>query len=280
MPELEKSLTMFERVREDVRCVFERDPAARNTLEVITTYPGIHALLFYRLAHRLWAAELKWLARFLSMFARWLTGIEIHPAARIGRRFFIDHGMGIVIGETAEIGDDCTIYHGVTLGGTAWEKGKRHPTLGSNVIIGAGAKILGPLHVGDGARIGSNAVVTKDVPPGATMIGVPAHQARRRNSEEQERRAFAAKIGFDAYAASQDVDDPVVQSVNSLLDHIRALDARVEIMGRELKKLGADCDLPPLPACVAAAEPAEAIDPTASAGENAGQAEGRSEGNS
>ncbi len=269
---------MFERIREDVRCVFERDPAARTTLEVISTYPGIHALVFYRLAHRLWTANMKWLARFLSMFARWLTGIEIHPAARIGRRFFIDHGMGIVIGETAEIGDDCTIYHGVTLGGTTWEKGKRHPTLGNNVIVGAGAKILGPLNVGEGARIGSNAVVTKDVPPGATMIGVPAHQARRRSSDEQELRAFAEKIGFDAYAASQDVTDPVIQSVNSLLDHIRALDARVELMSRELKKLGVECELPPLPDYVPAC--AEAIDSDAVAGENAGQTGERSEGNS
>jgi serine O-acetyltransferase len=266
---------MFERIREDVRCVFERDPAARTTLEVITTYPGIHALLFYRLSHRLWMAELKWLARLVSMFARWLTGIEIHPAARIGRRFFIDHGMGVVVGETAEIGDDCTLYHGVTLGGTTWEKGKRHPTLGNNVIVGAGAKILGPLHVGDGARIGSNAVVTKDVPPGATMIGVPAHQARRRSPEEQERKAFAEKIGFDSYAAGQDITDPVIQSVNSLLDHIRALDARVEFMTRELKKMGVDCEFPPLPECVPAT-----IDSVETPGENAGETGERSERNS
>lgn len=265
---------MFERIREDVRCVFERDPAARHTLEVVTTYPGIHALLFYRFGHWLWGAGLKWLARLVSMLSRWLTGVEIHPAARIGRRFFIDHGMGIVIGETAEIGDDCTLYHGVTLGGTTWEKGKRHPTLGNNVIIGAGAKILGPLHVGDGARIGSNAVVTKDVPPGATMIGVPAHQARRRSADEQRRREFAEKIGFDAYAASQDVPDPVIQSVNTLLDHIRALDARVELMSRELKKLGVEVDLPPLPEC--AMEP---IDSTAIVGGDSERAKERSGGN-
>ncbi len=239
---------MFERIREDVRCVFERDPAARHTFEVLTTYPGIHALLFHRMSHALWGIGLKWLARLLSSIARWLTGVEIHPAARIGRRFFIDHGMGIVIGETAEIGNDCTLYHGVTLGGTTWEKGKRHPTLGDNVIIGAGAKVLGPIFVGDGGRIGSNAVVMKDVPAGATVVGVPGHIARRRKSaDEQKRREFAEKIGFDAYAAAEDLPDPVVQSINSLLDHIHALDARVEIMTRELEKLGAEIDSSPLP---------------------------------
>lgn len=240
---------MFERIREDVRCVFERDPAARTTLEVLTTYPGVHALAMYRLSHRLWHAGLKWPARVLSMFSRWLTGIEIHPAAEIGRRFFIDHGMGVVIGETAQVGDDCTLYHGVTLGGTTWNKGKRHPTLGNNVIIGAGAKVLGPLQIGDGARIGSNAVVTKDVLPGATVVGVPAHTARRATQpDERQRKAFAEKIGFDAYAAAQDMPDPVVQSVNALLDHVHALEARMEVMARELEKLGGRCDLPPLPA--------------------------------
>ncbi len=239
---------MFERIREDVRCVFERDPAARHTLEVLTTYPGVHALLFHRLSHALWGAGLKWIARWLSSIARWLTGIEIHPAARIGRRFFIDHGMGIVIGETAEIGDDCTLYHGVTLGGTTWEKGKRHPTLGNDVIIGAGAKVLGPIRVGDGGRIGSNAVVMKDVPDGATVVGVPGHIARRRKGpDEQKRREFAEKIGFDAYAAAGDLPDPVVQSINALLDHIHALDARMERMSGELRRLGGEIDTSPLP---------------------------------
>ena len=239
---------MFDRIREDIRCVFERDPAARHTLEILTTYPGIHALLFHRLSHALWGMGLKWLARFISSFARWFTGIEIHPAARIGRRFFIDHGMGVVIGETAEIGDDCTLYHGVTLGGTTWEKGKRHPTLGNNVIIGAGAKVLGPIHVGDGGRIGSNAVVMKDVPPGATVVGVPAHVAvRSRSTDEKKRRAFAEKIGFEAYAAAQDMQDPVVQSMNALLDHIHALDSQVECLTRELKKLGAAVESAPIP---------------------------------
>jgi serine O-acetyltransferase len=239
---------MFDRIREDIRCVFERDPAARHTLEVLTTYPGIHALIFHRVSHRLWGAGLKWLARFLSSLARWLTGIEIHPAAKIGRRFFIDHGMGVVIGETAEIGDDCTLYHGVTLGGTTWEKGKRHPTLGNDVIIGAGAKVLGPIFVGEGGRIGSNAVVMKDVPAGATVVGVPAHIAvRSRSADEKKRRAFAEKIGFEACAAAQDMQDPVVQSVNALLDHIHALDSKVEELTRELHRLGSEVEAAPLP---------------------------------
>jgi len=160
------------RWKEDIQCVLERDPAARNTFEIVTAYPGLHAVLFHRLSHRLWTFGLKWLARMLSNLARFLTGIEIHPGAVIGRRFFIDHGMGVVIGETAVIGDDCTLYHGVTLGGTSWEKGKRHPTLANNVVVGAGAKVLGPLDIGEGARIGSNAVVLKDVPAGATVVGV------------------------------------------------------------------------------------------------------------
>ena len=169
---------MLERLREDINCVFERDPAARNTFDVLTTYPGVHAVLLHRVAHAVWNWHLKWLARLIATLARFLTGIEIHPAVRIGRRFFIDHGMGVVIGETAEVGDDCTLYHGVTLGGTTWDKGKRHPTLGNNVIIGAGAKVLGPIRVGDGGRIGSNAVVMKDVPDGATVVGVPGRIAR------------------------------------------------------------------------------------------------------
>lgn len=155
---------MFEQLREDIACVFERDPAARTSFEVLTNYPGLHAVWLHRISHRLWRRKWKWLARTLSTFGRWLTGIEIHPGAQIGRRFFIDHGMGVVIGETSEIGDDCTLYHGVTLGGTTWQAGKRHPTLGNDIVVGAGAKILGPLIVGNGARIGSNAVVLKSVP--------------------------------------------------------------------------------------------------------------------
>ncbi len=169
---------MFKRLLEDIDCVFDRDPAARHRFEVITTYPGVHALIFHRISHRLWRWKLKWLARWIAAFARWVTGIEIHPGATIGRRFFIDHGMGVVIGETAAIGDDCTLYHGVTLGGTSWQQGKRHPTLANNVVVGAGAKVLGPIVIGDGARIGSNAVVVKDVPAGATVVGFTGRVVR------------------------------------------------------------------------------------------------------
>src|SRR2546427_12366167 len=165
---------MFTRIREDIACTFERDPAARSTWEVITCYPGFHALLIHRFAHRLWRMRMRWLARFVSHVSRFLTGIEIHPGAKVGRRVFIDHGMGVVIGETAELGDDCTLYHGVTLGGTSWNKGKRHPTLRQGVVIGAGAKVLGPVVIGEGAKIGSNAVVVEDVPAGAAPLGVPA----------------------------------------------------------------------------------------------------------
>ncbi len=241
---------MFKRLREDVRCVFDRDPAARNFFEVLTTYPGVHAVLIYRLTHHLWNLHLKWLARFLSTLARWLTGIEIHPAVKIGRRFFIDHGMGVVIGETAEIGDDCTLYHGVTLGGTSWDKGKRHPTLGNDVVVGAGAKVLGPLCVGDGARIGSNAVVVKEVPPGATVVGIPGRVVQREkvvDAAEQRRRAFAKKIGFDAYGTTQDMPDPVANALDCMLDHVHALDSKLDVICNVLKKSGAQFEDVPLP---------------------------------
>lgn len=231
---------MFKTVREDISSVFDRDPAARNSFEVLTNYPGLHAILLHRMNHRLWQWGLKWLARFLSGFARWFTGIEIHPAARIGRRFFIDHGMGVVIGETAEVGDDCTIYQGVTLGGTSWKKGKRHPTLENGVVVGAGAKVLGPFTVGADARIGSNAVVTKEVPAGATVVGVPGRIIKRRAGESldaEERRAqMAQKIGFDAYGVS-DMPDPVAHSIKTLLDHMHAMDQRVDSMCRTLQHL-------------------------------------------
>jgi len=240
---------VFKRVREEVGCVFERDPAARTTFDVLTTYPGVHAVLLHRLCHRLWKARWRWLARALSTFSRWLTGVEIHPAATIGRRFFIDHGMGVVIGETAEIGDDCTLYHGVTLGGTSWKKGKRHPTLGDDVVVGAGAKVLGPITVGDGARVGSNAVVVQDVPAGATVVGVPGHVVRRQSAEhEQRRHAIAEKIGFDAYGTAQNMPDPVANAVNCMLDHIHVLDTRIETMCAALKALGADVKDVKLPA--------------------------------
>ncbi|MGQ9658751.1 MAG: serine O-acetyltransferase [Thermochromatium sp.] len=230
---------MFNRIREDILCVFDRDPAARNAFEILTTYPGLHAVLAHRLAHWLWRHDLKWLARVLSNVARLFTGIEIHPAAVIGRRLFIDHGMGVVIGETAVIGDDCTLYHGVTLGGTTWQKGKRHPTLGRDVVVGAGAKVLGPITIGDGARIGSNAVVVKSVPPGATAVGVPGRIIEPERDATSRRRADTAKrIGFDAYGATRDAPDPIANAINRLLDHIHHLDQRVESMSRILEQHG------------------------------------------
>ena len=186
---------MFSRLREDIGVVFERDPAARSTWEVLTCYPGLHALVWHRLvSHRLWRANLRWLARWLAHWGRFLTGIEIHPGATLGRRVFIDHGMGVVIGETAVIGDDCTLYHGVTLGGTSWNKGKRHPTLERGVVVGAGAKILGPITIGAEAKIGSNAVVVREIPPGATAVGIPARIVTA--AEADLREDHAKKNGF------------------------------------------------------------------------------------
>lgn len=228
---------MFEQIKEDIAVVFDRDPAARTTWEVITCYPGFHALLIHRFSHWLWCADFKWLGRLVSHFARWITGIEIHPGAKIGRRVFIDHGMGVVIGETSEISDDCTLYHGVTLGGTSWNKGKRHPTLGKGVVIGAGAKILGPILIGEGARIGSNAVVVKEVPAGATAVGIPA---RIVDAEHEVARAKTAeKMGFSAYAVSRDENDPVAQAIHGLLDHTVNIDQRIEAIMKQLEKLGA-----------------------------------------
>ena len=232
---------MFERVREDIQSVFHRDPAARNAFEVLTCYPGLHAVWLHRLAHLLWTSGWKWLARLVSNFGRWMTGIEIHPGARIGRRFFIDHGMGIVIGETAEIGDDVTLYQGVTLGGTSWNKGKRHPTLADGVVVGAGAKVLGPFTVGAGAKVGSNAVVTKEVPPGATVVGIPGRIIMKDDAEQQaKRQAMAEKLGFDAYGVSQDMPDPVARAIGQLLDHLQAVDGRLEGMCQALTALGSD----------------------------------------
>jgi serine O-acetyltransferase len=227
---------MFDRTREEIGVIFDRDPAARSAWEVITCYPGFHALLFHRVSHRLWLWNLKWMARFLSHIARWLTGIEIHPGAIIGRRFFIDHGMGVVIGETAIIGDDCTLYHGVTLGGTSWNKGKRHPTLADGVVVGAGAKILGPITVGRGAKIGSNAVVVKDVPDRATAVGIPARilDDEAKNSREES----AAKMGFTAYGIGADANDPVVRAIHGLIDHCFAADQRIEYILEQLSRMG------------------------------------------
>jgi len=228
---------MFQRIRDDIRSVFERDPAARSTLEVLLTYPGLHAVWIHRASHRLWRWRLKLLARVLSQLTRWFTGIEIHPGATIGNRFFIDHGMGVVIGETADIGDDCTLYHGVTLGGTSWEKAKRHPTLGKNVVVGAGAKILGPITIGDNARVGSNSVVVKDVPAGATVVGIPARMVvAKDDANSEKRRAMAEKIGFDAYGQHHgQLPDPVAQALDRILDHLHAVDERLALQDRLLQ---------------------------------------------
>ena len=219
---------MFSRIREDIQCVFERDPAARSVWEVITCYPGFHALQMHRFSHALWRMGLRWLARFSSHIARFLTGVEIHPGAAIGRRVFIDHGMGVVVGETAEIGDGCTLYHGVTLGGVSWNKGKRHPTLGRNVVVGAGAKILGPFIVGEGAKIGSNSVVVKAVPAGATVVGIPG-----RIVEAGPGHADAGRMAFDAYAVSADIDDPLNKVLLALGTRTEDFDGRLaEILAR------------------------------------------------
>jgi len=221
---------MFSRVREDIQCVFERDPAARSVFEVVTCYPGFHALQWHRLSHSFWTMGLRWLARFTSHFGRFMTGIEIHPGATIGRRVFIDHGMGVVIGETAEIGDDCTLYHGVTLGGVSWNQGKRHPTLGKGVVVGAGAKILGPFVVGDGAKVGSNSVVVKAVPPGATVVGIPARIVEHSSAE-------GARMAFDAYAVSADIDDPLNKALLALGSRSDDVEGKLSEILRRLDEL-------------------------------------------
>lgn len=207
---------MFRQLREDIRAVFDRDPAARSFWEVLTCYPGIHALILHRLAHWLWGHRLRWLARFTAHVSRFLTGIEIHPGATIGRRFFIDHGMGVVIGETAEIGDDVTLYHGVTLGGTSWNKGKRHPTLQDGVVVGAGAKILGPITIGERVRVGANSVVVKDVPADRTVVGVPGRIV--------ETRLAAARAGSGISLDHHLLPDPVARSIACLVERIDTLE--------------------------------------------------------
>lgn len=240
---------MWRHIKEDVLCVFDRDPAARNAFEVLTTYPGVHAVIAHRLSHWLWRHGAKWLARVNSTLARWLTGVEIHPGARIGRRFFIDHGMGVVIGETAEIGDDCTLYHGVTLGGTSWERGKRHPTLGDNVIVGAGAKVLGPVYIGNDARVGSNAVVVKDVPEGTTVVGIPGRVVKKSTVElSPQHVAMAEKLGFDAYGLTKDTPDPVAHAINCILDHVHGMDAKMDKICGAIKELGGEIQDIPIPA--------------------------------
>jgi len=228
---------MFERLREDIDCILERDPAARSRFEVLSCYPGLHALVLHRWAHGCWKRRAFWLGRFISHLARWLTGIEIHPGAQIGRRVFIDHGMGVVIGETAEVGDDCTIYQGVTLGGTSLYKGsKRHPTLGRGVVVSAGAQVLGGFTVGDGARVGSNAVLLKPVPPGATAVGIPARIIEAQ--ADSAREETSAKLGFSAYAVTQG-DDPVSQAMKALIDNAADTTHQVALLWAAIEKLSA-----------------------------------------
>ncbi|APV51859.1 serine O-acetyltransferase [Betaproteobacteria bacterium GR16-43] len=229
---------MFRRIREDIQCVFERDPAARTVWEVLTCYPGFHALTIHRFSHGLWGLGLKWLARLSSHVGRFLTGVEIHPGAVIGRRVFIDHGMGVVIGETAEIGDECTLYHGVTLGGVSWNAGKRHPTLGKGVVVGAGAKILGPFTVGDRAKVGSNSVVVKAVPPGATVVGIPARVV------EMHSQAEAGRMAFDAYAVSADLDDPLNRVIQALGTRSDDVEGRLAEILLRLQALEAQAEQP------------------------------------
>jgi serine O-acetyltransferase len=226
-------------IRADIKCVFERDPAARNTFEILTCYSGVQALIAYRMIHKLWQWKLFWFARVSSTFMRWITGVEIHPGAIIGERFFIDHGMGVVIGETAEIGNDCTIYHGVTLGGTSWQKGKRHPTLKNNVVIGAGAKIIGPITLEDNVRIGSNAVVVKSVEKSQTAIGVPARLLKEQKAQLEEITEVANKIGFDPYAAGgSNMIDPSTQAINAILEHLHGLDTQMNEIVEKLELKG------------------------------------------
>ncbi|UXY14868.1 serine O-acetyltransferase [Chitiniphilus purpureus] len=233
---------MLERLRENVRVVFDRDPAARTVWEVVTCYPGFHALTLHIVAHGLWQRDCKWLARVVSHLGRFLTGIEIHPGARIGRRVFIDHGMGTVIGEQAVIGDDCTLYQGVTLGGLglASKPGQRHPTLGTGVVVGAGAKVIGPIEIGDGAKIGPNAVVIKDVPAGATMVANLARMVDKTRDKEREEKA--EQLGFSAYGIASDMNDPVVKAIHGLLDHSVTTDQRIEAIFEKLEQLGLDCE--------------------------------------
>ncbi len=215
---------MFKKLGEDISTIMRHDPAARSRLEVVLCYPGFHAMLFYRVAHFLWRHGLKLLGRFVSHLGRWFTGIEIHPGAKIGRRLFVDHGMGVVIGGTAEIGDDVTLYQGVTLGGTSLERDvKRHPTLEDGVIIGSGASVLGPFIVGAGARVGANAVVISEVPAGATMVGIPAKQISRRDQKSKQEE-------FLAYGTPNKITDPVARALDGLLDQVSTLKARLEVI--------------------------------------------------
>ncbi|MGB4345378.1 MAG: serine O-acetyltransferase [Burkholderiaceae bacterium] len=234
---------MFSRLKEDIASIIERDPAARNAWEVLTCYPGLHAIVLHRLAKLCWRNGFKWLGRFISQLARTLTGIEIHPGATIGRRVFIDHGFGVVVGETAEVGDDCTIYQGVTLGGTSLSKGaKRHPTLGRGVIIGAGAKVLGSFTVGEGAKVGSNAVVVKAVPAGATAVGNPARIVEK--VSENPRDEAAARL-FAAYGIMPNGDDPISKALHGLIDNAATQELQLVKIVAALKAAGLACETVP-----------------------------------
>lgn len=234
---------MFSQLQEDISSIIERDPAARSRWEVLTCYPGLHAVVMHRWANACWRAGFKWLGRFISHVARGLTGVEIHPGATIGRRVFIDHGFGVVIGETAEIGDDCTIYQGVTLGGTSLSKGtKRHPTLGRGVIIGAGAKVLGAFTVGEGAKVGSNAVVVKEVPPGATAVGNPARIIEK---EILSSREDAAARMFAAYGLTPNGDDPLSKAMHGLIDNAASQELQLVKIVEALKAAGIQCETVP-----------------------------------
>jgi serine O-acetyltransferase len=230
---------MFSRLREDIQSIIERDPAARNGWEVLTCYAGLHAVVMHRWAHACWRADFKWLGRFISYMARNITGIEIHPGAHIGRREFIDHGFGVVIGETAVVGDDCTIYQGVTLGGTTLVAGtKRHPTLERGVIVGAGAQVLGAFTVGEYAKIGSNAVVVKPVPAGATAVGNPAHIVRR---EDLTRTVLSNEQMFTAYGVTPNGDDPLSKALRNLISHAARQDEQIEDLRAAMKAAGLCC---------------------------------------
>lgn len=217
---------MFKTIRDDINSVFNRDPAARSALEIIFCYPGLHAVWFYRIAHWFWIHNCYFLGRFISHLGRFFTGVEIHPGARIGNKFFIDHGMGVVIGETAEIGDNVTLYHGVTLGGVTWDKVKRHPTLDDNVVIGSGAKILGPFTVGKGAKVGSNSVVVKEVPPNATVVGIPGRVVM------EEKKDDTARPDLE----HGKLPDPEAKAIACLFDQIRALEKKVQELTTRLEE--------------------------------------------
>jgi len=228
--------TLWEQMKEDVNCVFARDPAARNLLEVVLIYPGVHAVLIHRLSHRLWRANWKFTARWLAFMGRWLTNVDIHPGATIGQRLFIDHGAGVVIGETAEVGDDVTLYHGVTLGGTSWNKEKRHPTLGNNVLVGAGAKILGPIRLGDNVRVGANSVVNKNVPACCTVVGIPGRIVHRKGV--QITNAYGIELDHHL------IPDPVGKALHCLVERMDKMEKRITKVGRPEKPavaVKADC---------------------------------------